>query len=214
MLLSIPSSCLRAPPPLNGDLCVALSRTKSSPSTLTPMTDALLDVPTEFIEPLGKLAIIAGRIELYAALSYRAFLAGLRSDVRLVEMTINAGSLSRTCNHVTKLVRLPVVADVDPGLPAAWKEWRGQAEAFAEIRNEWVHATWARNGTNWYAVTATRSMANPEPVTADAMNDAVGRGLRVAKQGENLMLRISSVAQSDAFKAPVPNNLPAGVTPI
>lgn len=174
--------------------------------------DNALDIPADYIEPIGRLAIVGSQIDLIAAMAYRAFLHGVHPQAKLA--LLDGQGFDRLAKGVRRFTRMSIVSEIDGALADDWTEWENKARAFMLERNIWVHAVWARSSTGErIPISPVKGNTGRKPTSAFDIALRAANGRLVAIEGQAFLARILTVVRSDAYQVTPPSNFPDGVEP-
>lgn len=167
-----------------------------------PVMHPWLEVPWDRIQPIGALAVAAGRIEAAATVTLRALLRPLdRGTSNVISST---PSFSATTRLIRSILKESAILEADETLLSDWISWEGQADAFMKKRNSLLHGAWGQSveATGEFRVFSfSRGNHAPAPSAEDILQDAA-QGIQIAKDGY-FANRIAMAIASDSYQSKV-----------
>lgn len=164
-------------------------------------------IPHEMLEPLGLLAVAAGRLEMMAHITFRAFFRDLHSDVTA---TLASPIFSQTTRTISDLMEHDAVRTVDPTLPGEWRTWLKDARAIMIERNSLLHGVWPDAGTDGSFTLMNFHGKRPlRTVHVDEVRGVAQRGMAIAARND-FPARIAAVLRSGQYVEGVPSATDSG----
>lgn len=162
-------------------------------------THPWLEVPWDRLEPVGALAIAAGRIEAQSTITLRALLRPVdRGTARAIT---NTPSFSVTMRMISEILDVSVVGEVDASLRGDWKAWKKKATGFMNRRNALVHSMWALGEGAPKSISLSRGTHSEAPDAGELTIQAL-EGMNIARDGY-FAGRIAAAIRSDQYQAAV-----------